>query len=422
MRQIVAVIIASSLVSYAAAHGKEPRRPHLPPSALATLYSTPAPPGDAIMQETVQTCFTGYVLTPAGNCVKEVNEPASPVCPSGAWVDNGCELQVPYLVRCPPGYHAQPTGACTRTVPVSPQFYCPVDYYDDGASCARTTPGEVVTQCDIGELVGDTCITLQRADYLVNSVCPENSELEEDGNCWKIVDTFDCSEAPRPESHLIVAPKQHVPLGKKVLVTRGKGAKARHLSGVVKLLPPPVAVAVAPVKQVVEAEPCPEEMVAVSAPRPTKVNVASQVCHKKVQVEAHAVSSCPPGYSDNGSHCILEKVTPATTICLSGAARDGSCPPVTKRVPKYPGCPKNTTTINGECFSNESSESVHVCPTGFLDNGAACLGVVEAPRWECPPGLTLTNGNRCVGEKVRPPVTLQVAAGDVPCVETDSIV
>jgi hypothetical protein len=422
MRCLTAVLIASSsLVYFVSANGKEPVRPKISPSALAVLLTTPPPPGESIVQETVQTCFTGYVMTPAGTCVKEVNEPASPVCPVGAWVDKGCELQVPYLTRCPPGFQAEVNGECTKIEEVPPQFYCPVDFYDDGGSCAKTTPGQVVTQCDIGELVGDTCVTLQRADYTITSVCPPNTQVEADGNCWKIVDTFDCSEAKRQETHLIVPKKQHVPLGKKVLVTRGKGLKGRRLGGVVKMVPPPVALAVAePLPP--KAEPCPEEMIAVSAPRPTKVNVASQVCHKKVQVDANVVTSCPPGYGDNGSHCVLEKVTPANTICISGAAPDGSCPPVTKRVPKYPGCPKESISRDGKCFINKVQESAHICPVGFLDSGSACVGVVEVPRWECPAGLTLADNNRCVGQKIRAPITLRVSAGNVPCEEPKPIV
>lgn len=400
MCRFIAIALCSFFIPLVAGHGKEPIKPNFPPAFHSTVSAPPQYCND--VARTVQTCLSGYTLTTEGNCVQDIDEPAAPSCSNDR---ENCTVVVPPIFQCPPGYTSVVLGQCNRTVEVPLQFYCPEEYYDNGNDCAKSDAGATVTDCDEGELVGDTCVTVQHVPADVKSECPQGTILEPDGNCWKTVDTFDCENIPKPETHIIVPPKRHVPLGKTVLVTRGKEPTLRHLKGTTVHHLPSVPL------QAAQPEPCPEKMVAVTAPRPTKVDVVTRICSKKVQVPALVVTSCPPQFSQQNGLCVLRSITPPKTLCLSGTLVNGNCPAIISHAPKVPGCPKNSVMTEGRCYQIESTEGVTVCPAGFERNGSDCVGQLQDNALECPPGLTLIR-DRCKGQKVRPALSLEIRS---PC-------
>lgn len=420
--KLLASVIAICLISGALGHGKEEKKvPNLGP--LPSPQPKPTP--EDISQE-VATCYQGYTLLSDGKCVKEIVEPATPA--------EG-DVTVPYITRCPDGFYAM-EGSCVRSQDVPLAYFCPVGFADDGNSCAQTVPGETVTSCNEGELVGGACILTQRAPHIITPRCPEGSAVEKDGNCWKVVETFDCtpSTGKEPLVGRVIAPQPRtVPLGKKIIVS--KGAKLRSLHGKKKAAAPVQAPRLpyshptknsVPGKLVEEEQPiavatpapvpapkvgCPKkEMVSVSAPRPTKVGVASQTCEKKVQVDAVAIVSCPEDFEDMGEECVREVTTPPNTLCLSNGSTTGACPPFVRRVPKYPQCPDGgNPNAFGKCIQIENAAAEHLCAEGFKDTGNGCTANVKSGGLECRPGLTLV-GEKCVGKSVRPSVSLTLKA------------
>lgn len=213
------LVVASFFVHYAAAHGKEEGHPHL---SVATMQAfTPAPKVPEVAIQSVATCYQGYTLMSDGTCVKEIVEEPTPAVG---------DITVPYITQCPPGYIAS-SGQCAKSAEVPLSYFCPVGFDDDGIGCSQSTPGEVVTSCSDGELINGVCILMQKAPFLVTPKCPEGSEVERDGNCWKTIGTFDCTPRDGKEvTGRVIAPQKPAPLGKKIWVSKGKGgAKLRSL-------------------------------------------------------------------------------------------------------------------------------------------------------------------------------------------------
>lgn len=132
------------------------------------------------------------------------------------------DITVPYITRCPPGYAAS-NGECVEAKDTPLAYFCPVGFEDDGTDCVQSIPGDIVASCNEGELIDGLCVLRERAPHLVTPKCPEGSQAEKDGNCWKIVDTFDCTPGKeKVHGRVIAAPRPPVPLGKKILVSKGK--------------------------------------------------------------------------------------------------------------------------------------------------------------------------------------------------------
>lgn len=419
MKQFICLFVWAFLINHALSHGKEEIHvPNLGPMKLAPKPKVP----EEVMAQQVATCYQGYTLMSDGTCVKEIVE--EPALAKG-------QITVPYITRCPAGYVAK-DGTCTQTTEQPLTYFCPVGFSDDGSSCAQTIPGEVVTSCNEGELINGVCILTQKAPHLITPKCPEGSQVAKDGNCWKVVETFDCTPKTGKEAisgRVIAAAKPAVPLGKKIIVSKGKGGlrmlhptkeslntklpythPTKHsVTGVLvtgkdepTTTPTPVMVSV--------AKPCPsKEMVSVSPPRPTMVSPISQMCAKKVVVDAVAIVSCPAGFEDFGESCVKETVAPPMNVCMTNGSMEGACPPLIKRVPKFPKCANGTPAAGDMCLTTTTAPAENVCAEGFTDTGNGCTAMVKSGGLECPPGLQLLNG-KCRGKSVRPSVSVTLKA------------
>ncbi|XP_055388564.1 uncharacterized protein LOC129617261 [Condylostylus longicornis] len=160
---------------------------------------------------------------------------------------------------------------------------------------------------------------------------------------------------------------------------------------------------ISPVVNVPYLQRCPP----VTPPQTVKVGVASQLCEKKIRVEPIVLLSCPEGFVEiEDEQCWREEVTAPVKVCASKEGKDElDCPPTTRSSKKVAKCPIGTDREKERCFQTTIVPLVNVCPHGWTDSGEGCIGSVETPGVECRPGLRLV-GEKCVGELVRPAITL----------------
>lgn len=336
----------------------------------------------------VKTCFEGYVLYSDGTCVQEINEDPNPICPQGQVGGQGCRVEVPYVMKCPDGYASDTTGQCSHLVTIDATYFCPVGFEDNGEDCIQMIPSETIVTCEDGELIGQQCVNVERVAYTVSAYCPDDTVVE-DGSCWRILENFDCT------GHFVCEPAcDESGCGESA---KGK-SKLRRLKAKEKKR-----------KQQEVPISTTQSLVAVSAPRASRVTLVQQICQRRIEVAPNIEKSCPMNFIDDGDSCLKEELTPPQVLCATtGSSITGNCPPTVHRSVKIPRCPDNNAPVNyHQCDSIVIAPPIVYCPSGFQDNGFACEGFLPPPL-ECSGDLQLING-RCVGRRVREALTFRLA-------------
>lgn len=245
------------------------------------------------------------------------------------------------------------------------------------------------------------------------------------------METFDCTPKTGKEDsvsgRVVEAPKSPVPIGKKIVVSKGKEQtrlRALHpkkekneeplpygpptknsVSG--KLVTEDSKPPASPSPHKKEPTECPKqkELVSVSPPHASKVSPISQTCARKVPVDAIAIISCPDDFQDLGEDCVKETTSPPTNLCLSNGSTEGNCPPTIKRVPKVIRCSDGKSPVDGACIHTETTPEDKFCAEGYEEYKDSCIKFIKSSDYECPPGLKL-NGDKCIGTSVRPSVSV----------------
>lgn len=382
MSKAILCLVVLSLVGQVLSDGKE-KQPRLNLAILTPKKHEEKHETKKESKQTVSTCYNGYTLRKDGKCVKEISEPATEISDM---------VNVPYLDKCPHGLTYSKKG-CSSSTEVSLEYYCPVGWQDDGSECAIVEPGEMTLRCITGDFIDGKCVSVHTVPQIITSRCPDGSSVEADGNCWKVIGTFDCTPPVSKEKDKKGTKKTKLrSLGEKndnKKLDEEKGAKHEHEDKKGKKKPEVL-----------------KEMVVVTAPRPTKVGVASQLCEKKIQTDALAIVSCPEGFTDIGGACSLEEVSAPVNVCVATGSTDGDCPSVSKFAPKYARCPTGSQKEKDRCVQTTVVPSLKVCAEGWTDSGEGCFGHLDIkPGLECRPGLTLVD-SACVGQLVRPSISL----------------
>lgn len=337
-------------------------------------------------QYQIAVCFEGHQPTSEGSCVEQVNEAPIPGCSSSTVTANvtHCQVRVPKLKRCNPGFTLRKlTQDCIGERFVDLQYFCPTGYMDDGSECLKRSPGETRVICD-GKRVGNHCVHRSEVETEKRTECPEKSSYREN-RCWRVVDRFDCTE------QFLCDRVCTDPVGCRHTNGHGGGGGGRAAGSFSRRGLQQVA-----------------GLIPVTAPRPSKVRIASLLCEKTAEVPAVVTTFCPPGYSkESETLCSHEEYAPLLSVCVeTDAGPADSCPPKVHRVEKEARCPEGTEPSgNGKCRQEVVEPGQEYCPNQFMpaDYGM-CIGQLEAPLM-CPAGLRLVE-NRCIGTRVHPPVVV----------------
>lgn len=328
----------------------------------------------------ITACFDGYETTPEGLCLESVDEVPTAACPSTGFVEGRrCRVRVPKLKRCEEGYTLTEAGECSSVTLTNTEYFCPAGFSDDGDRCVKRLPGETRSYCTEGQQVDDKCVQTLRVAAEQRTACPDGS-TNRDGRCWKVVDSFDCTGEFECTRKCTDPGCRNHP---------GRlGVPRRGLHGLSGLVP-------------------------VSAPRPSKVNIVSQLCQRELELASVTTIHCPPGYiEESNQECSHEEYFPLTTKCVETDGPVSNCPPIVHTIPKQPRCPEGSKTTEGGCERVHTVKQIEYCPPQFTPaDGSTCVGYIDAPL-VCPSDLHMVNG-RCVGTRLHPPIALDVGASDL---------
>lgn len=406
MAKLIATLIAFHLAGTALAHGEKAKPvPRLSPETLAAIGATQPLAPAAPTSQTVATCFAGYTLYSDGSCVKEIDEPA---------IQSTGEVTLPYILTCPAGYEPTPDGICARSTYGAPDFFCPVGYADDGAFCTSTNGSPLPEKvCDMGELVGNNCIARITAPYLVTPECPEGSVAEEDGGCWKIVDTFDCTPQEIGKNGRVVSaarPTSGFQPGQHIRVTKG-GHPHTHLETIGHAhgghhhghhhRGGAIARALGKKKQHAHHhENHSKEAPIAPFPGTSLVNPVPAFPVELPLLVEDGLAAAP----GNANAAILGIGEPADNECTKDLV--AVTPPHAFKI----GLATQTCTkkIQVEALALVS------CPDGYFDDGTACVKeIITEPFYSCPGGGAAVDGI-CVGPVTRIPKIQKCADGTAP--------
>lgn len=378
------------------------------------------------------TCFDGYTLVESGKrCVQFLDEAPTPMCPpvksgeAGSVDEAGCRVQIPVLKRCDDGYVLSENGDCSYISYSTVKYFCPAGYTDDGTNCVQKLPGEIVTFCSEGTRVGEQCVKTHTVSAETVVTCPDGAVLE-DGTCWHIADTYDCT------GEFGCQEDGHTSRGQRGW-TAARHLHASHLKsvGLAESTTWPTKEVVAATSIAVKQPETAEVLVPVTAPRPFKVRIVSQMCQKLLEVPTVTLQQCPDGYiaretpakqslrDENterpSSECYVEEYFPLESECVETGGPSETCPSKISYTPKQARCADGSLGKKGQCEERVVVPGTEYCPPSFVREGTFCVGYLDAPL-ECAPGLTMNSSGRCVGTREHAPVLVVPSTAAAPTV------
>jgi len=309
--------------------------------------------------EPVYSCPFGFSLN-GKTCEKTVTEAPNVVCAQGTLRGLECIIETPKTSRCPAG--TTPQGKqCITQLSQPAQKFCPAGFTETFGGCEIQEQLPLIEVCEIGSREGPQCATVDVAPYQRQQYCPPGFEEHAKGGCWRSI-TYDCT------------PLQ---TGKGGLALRGLVGKEGGMT----------------------------------VPVNPKVNVIQQTCERKEAAAYVTEKSCPSGFTDNGTGCMVKNYFPTTQKCSNGGPIEACF--TTRSAPFQHDCPAGTTQQGKQCISTQTQPEESFCTTGY-DNGLNCIQTF-APQQVCPAGLQLTGGV-CIGTESAPPqVTVTVTCTGKNC-------
>jgi len=308
----------------------------------------------------IYSCPAGFNLN-GKTCEKTITSAPQVVCNQGILQGLECVIETPKTARCPPGTIQQGKN-CVQQISAPAQAFCPSGFIETFGGCEMTEQLPLIEVCEIGSREGPQCATVDVAPYNTQQFCPPGFEEHAKGGCWRTT-TYDCTPLQR---------------GKGGLALRGLIGKEGGSS--------------APVTN-------------------AKVNVIQQTCERKEGAAYITERSCPGGFTDNGSGCMVKNYFPTTQRCSNGGPIEACF--TTRAAPLNYTCPAGTQQNGQACISTVSQPEETFCSIGF-DNGLGCIQTF-APQQVCPGGLTLSGGI-CLGQETAPPqVTVTVTCTGKNC-------
>lgn len=328
-----------------------------------------------------QNCPSGYTNGNDGKCYSEQATSVSS-CPSG-YVKQGnlCHRVINANMNCPSGYSRSGT-TCKKDESISATPNCPSGYTRSGSTCSKTETISATPNCPSGYTrSGSTCSkteTISATPY-----CP-NGYIRSGTSCTKVVYQSPTGTCPSGYTSYNSTQCKKVNTYEATSSCRS-GAFYNDSTG-----------------QCTEMD--------YAQPTGATCSNGSTPTYPFGGTNASCgwggptptITSCPSGFSPNGTTCRKITTRPANYSCPAGGTVNGSDCEQISYADKTLTCPSGYSLSETTCKKIETTSVSYSCPVGYSLSGTNCTRTVTQPvTYSCPSGYT-KSGTSCTRTLTQP--------------------